>query len=126
MKIAFPVQEDMGLESTLYGHFGSAPHFVVVDSDTRTVAALPNRDLEHEHGACRPLEAMGTAVDAVVAGGIGGGALAGLHAAGVKVYRGVEGTVRENLEMIKAGHLPEFTPDHTCAGHGQGEGCVHP
>ena len=125
MKIAFPVQEDMGLESTLYGHFGSAPHFVVVDSDTRTVAALPNRDLEHEHGACRPLEALGTAVDAVVAGGIGGGALAGLHAAGVKVYRGVEGTVRENLEMFKAGHLPEFTPDHTCAGHGQGEGCVH-
>jgi len=126
MRIAFPVSEDKGMDSPVHGHFGSAPHFVVVDSDTRTLAALPNRDMEHEHGACRPLEALGTPVDAVVAGGIGGGALAGLRAAGIKVYRGIEGTVQENMEMVAAGRLPEFEPDHTCAGHGHGQGCAHP
>jgi len=125
MRIAFPVRLDMGLDSAVDGHFGSAPFFVVVDSETRRAATHPNLDLEHKHGSCRPLEALGTPVDAVVAGGIGGGALAGLRAAGIKVYRGVEGTVRENMEMIEAGHLPEFSPDHTCAGHSPGEPCVH-
>ncbi len=125
MKIAFPVQEDQGMESQVYSHFGSARFFVVVDSDSRSAQVHANQDLEHKHGSCQPLAALGTPVDAVVAGGIGGGALAKLRAAGVKVYRGMEGTVRENMEMIAAGRLPEFAPDHTCAGHGPGEPCAH-
>jgi hypothetical protein len=27
--------------------------------------------------------------------------------------------------LIKAGHLPEFTLDQTCAGHGPHGGCSH-
>ena len=34
MKICFPVQNDNGIESTVYNHFGSAPVFVVFDTDT--------------------------------------------------------------------------------------------
>ena len=33
MKIAFPAQENKGLESTVYSHFESAPLFVVVDAE---------------------------------------------------------------------------------------------
>ena len=34
-------------------------------------------------------------------------------------------TVQENLELTKRGVLPQFSMEHTCAGHGtQGE-CVH-
>jgi hypothetical protein len=37
----------------------------------------------------------------------------------------VEGSVRENLEFMKSGKLPEFSANMTCAGHhGQG-GCQH-
>lgn len=125
MKVAFPVQEDLGLESPVHSHFGSARYFVVVDSESRSARVLANQDAEHKHGSCQPLAALGTPVDAVVAGGIGGGALAKLRAAGVRVYRGLEGTVRENMEMIAAGRLPEFSPDHTCAGHGPGGPCTH-
>jgi predicted Fe-Mo cluster-binding NifX family protein len=125
MKIAFPVQEDLGLQSPVFSHFGSAPFFVVVDIHGREAEVLANQDLEHKHGSCQPLAALGAPVDAVVAGGIGGGALVKLRAAGIKVYRGMEGTVQENLEMIRAGRLPEFAPDHTCAGHGPGEPCAH-
>jgi predicted Fe-Mo cluster-binding NifX family protein len=64
-------------------------------------------------------------VDAIVVGGIGGGALMKLQAQGVRVFRAVEGSVKQNLEFIKSSKLPEFSVNMTCAGHhGQG-GCAH-
>jgi predicted Fe-Mo cluster-binding NifX family protein len=60
-----------------------------------------------------------------VVGGIGGGALRQLNAAGVQAYRAVEGTVAENLALIRAERLPTFTPAHTCAGHSRDGGCSH-
>ena len=126
MKIAFPSQDDKGAESTVYGHFGSASFFIIVESEKGTVRTVANQDREHMHGHCQPLKALGgERVDAVVVGGIGAGALRGLHAGGIKVYRGVEGTVDENLKLIKAGHLPAFTFEQTCAGHGPHGGCSH-
>jgi predicted Fe-Mo cluster-binding NifX family protein len=126
MIIAFPIQEDRGLESLVYGHFGSAHHFIIVDSETASFQVLVNKDREHEHGRCRPMNALGgRQVDAVVVGGIGGGALSRLNAVGVKAYRAVEASVAENLKLISSGFLPVFTADQTCAGHGAGGGCVH-
>ncbi|MDX2448211.1 MAG: NifB/NifX family molybdenum-iron cluster-binding protein [Desulfobacterales bacterium] len=126
MKIAFPTQENKGLDSAVYSHFGSAPVFVVVDAESGELEILDNQDLGHEHGNCQPLAALGgTPVDAVVVGGIGGGALKKLADAGVKTYRAVEGTVSENLSLIKTDKLPLFAMDQTCQGH-QGIGdCVH-
>ena len=125
MRIAFPTQEDQGADSMVFGHFGSANLFIVVESEGGTLEAVVNNDKEHAHGRCQPLKALGTRVDAVVVGGIGAGALKGLQAGGIKVYRGVEGTVSENLGLIKSGRLPEFTLKHTCAGHGHHGGCSH-
>jgi predicted Fe-Mo cluster-binding NifX family protein len=126
MIIAFPTQEDEGLESRIYGHFGSASRFIVMDSEKGSFEVLVNGDREHHHGRCQPLNALGgRRVDAVVVGGIGGGALSKLNAAGVKVYRAVEGSIGENLKLIQSGFLPVFTLDQTCAGHGAGGGCVH-
>ncbi len=126
MKIAFPTTENIGLESVVYGHFGSAGCFVIVDTETGSADAVDNRDLGHEHGMCNPLAALGgRMIDAVVSGGIGGGALRKFNNAGVKVYRGIEGTVTENLEMVKTGRLPEFNMEHACAGHHENGGCAH-
>ncbi len=44
MKVAIPVAEDRGLDSEIYGHFGSAPVFVLVDSETMSVQALGNAE----------------------------------------------------------------------------------
>jgi predicted Fe-Mo cluster-binding NifX family protein len=126
MKIAFPTQEDKGPESIVYGHFGSAPCFIILDREKDSFETVGNVDSEHLHGMCQPLNALGgRRVDAVVVGGIGAGALAKLNSAGITVYRAVEGSIAENLKLIDAGFLPVFTLDHTCAGHGAGGGCVH-
>jgi predicted Fe-Mo cluster-binding NifX family protein len=126
VRIAFPSEENKGAESAVYGHFGSAPYFVIVESEDGETVSILNQDRDHGQGNCQPLKALGgETVDAVVVGGIGAGALRGLLAGGIKVYRGVEGTVQDNLELIRAGRLPAFTFDRTCAGHGSHEGCSH-
>ncbi|KAB0665051.1 diguanylate cyclase [Oryzomonas japonica] len=131
MKICFPVASDAGLESPVYNHFGSAPLFVVVDTETRTAEALQNNDQQHQHGACSPLKALGTdRFDGIVVTGIGGGALNGLHRMGLKVFQAYEGTIGENVDRFVQGALSEFLPQHTCGGHGQkghghGGSCCH-
>ncbi len=126
MKLCFPVECNEGLESAVYGHFGSAPLFVLVDSETREVSEVVNRDLHHSHGSCNPLKALGgREVDAVVVGGIGGGALMGLNRAGLKVLRAQGGTIAENLAFMAQVELPELVAEQTCGGHGHGHGCAH-
>lgn len=126
MKIAFPTMDEQGAESLVYSHFGSARFFIIVETKNGAVETVVNEDRDHLHGQCQPLAALGgNSPDATVVGGIGGGALRKLQAAGIKVYRAVEGTVKENLELIKSDRLPEFTLDQTCAGHGAKGECIH-
>lgn len=126
MRIAFPVQKDIGIDSVVYNHFGSAPVFVIVDPQTNGVSSVSNRDQHHEHGACNPLRALDDQrVEAVVVGGIGAGALAKLNRMGVKVHRSQAVTIRENLALFGAGGLPAIELQGSCGGHGAGGGCAH-
>ena len=126
MKICFAVETDQGLESMVYGHFGSAPAFVVVDTTAAEAFTINNADKDHVHGACNPIMAIGgQAVDAVVVGGIGAGAINGLNSRGIRVLRAMAPTVRANLEILRTTGLPELTMQHACGGHGQGGGCAH-
>ncbi len=125
MKVCFAVEENEGINSTVYGHFGSAPLFIMVDAASDTMAAIDNKDKEHVHGACNPIKAIGGQdIDAVVVGGIGAGAIRGLNAKGIKVYRAMAKTVKENLVLLKDGKLPEMLMQHACGGHAGG-GCAH-
>jgi predicted Fe-Mo cluster-binding NifX family protein len=124
MQVCFPAETLQGLESRVYGHFGSAPGFVIVNTETMSVEEIKNDDLHHAHGMCQPLKALGgRRVDAIVVGGIGAGALMKLQAEGVTVYRALEGSVQENLRFIVEKKLPHFTAEHTCGGHANG--CAH-
>ena len=125
MKICFPTSNRKGLESPVYAHFGSAPGFVIVNTENQGVEEIDNHDLHHAHGMCQPLKALGgRAIDAVAVGGIGMGALMKLQAQGIRVFRAAEGTVKDNVKLIVARKLPEFDVRQTCAGHGGG-GCAH-
>jgi len=125
MKICFPTGGPGGLESRIYEHFGSAPVFVIFDTETRTFEEIDNSDLHHANGLCQPLKALGGRdVHAVVVGGIGSGALIKLQSQGIRVYRAVEGTVDENMDLIQRQKLPEFDTRFTCAGHADGA-CAH-
>ncbi len=126
MKICFPVQNDKGMDSTVYNHFGSAPAFVVIDTDSDTIASISNRDQHHAHGACNPLKALdGHRVDAVVVGGIGAGALSRLNQAGISVHRSRADTGRENGALFASKQLPEMTLQGCCGGHSADGGCAH-
>ena len=124
MKIAIPVAEYLGLESRVYGHFGSAPVFALVDTASMSVESIDNRDHAHVHGACSPMKALaGARPDAVIVGGIGTGALLGLRAAGIKVYRAVDGTVADAIRHLLAAELSEIEENGACAGHSGGHSC---
>ena len=126
MKICFPVQNDNGIESTVYGHFGSAPVFVVFDTDTNSVASISNQDQHHTHGTCNPMKALDNQkVDAIVVGGIGAGALTRLNQMGITVHRSQGETIRENLTMFQAKSLPVLTVQGCCGGHSKDGGCAH-
>jgi predicted Fe-Mo cluster-binding NifX family protein len=126
MKVCFPVAEVNGVASEVYGHFGSAPAFVIVETNDNKVTTINNDDQHHAHGACNPLKKFNNhQVDALVVAGIGMGALNVLNQSGIKVFQAQAPTVRENIALLKAGNLPEFSSQHTCAGHGHGEGCGH-
>jgi len=126
MKICFPVQTDEGIESSVYNHFGSAPIFLVVDTDTNALATINNRDQHHTHGACNPMKALDNQkVDAIVVGGIGAGALTRLNQMGIIVHRAQAATVRENMAMFTSKSLPELTLQGCCGGHSADGGCAH-
>ena len=124
MKVCFAVLKDEGAESTVHGHFGSAPTFIVVNTENNELSRVVNSDIDHIHGACNPMKAIGGAeIDAVVVGGIGAGALAGLNSRGIKVFKAMENSIKENLALFRENRLPELTMLHTCGGH-EG-GCAH-
>ena len=125
MKLCIPVAENEGLNSVVYGHFGSAPLFVMVDSETMAIEPLTNRDQDHVHGACSPLRALaGRHVDAVIVGGIGAGAVNGLQRAGIAVYQSPAQTVADAVAQFNQGRLPKIGLENACAHHGGGD-CHH-
>lgn len=122
MRIAIPVTEYQGLDSLVCGHFGSAPAFALVDSETMAVEVLENRT--HVHGACSPAKTLGDArLDAVIAGGMGAGAVRNFRSAGIKVYRVHGGSVATALSRFKAAELAEMDDAGSCTGHAGGHTC---
>lgn len=121
MKIVVPVEENEGLESRVYGHFGSAPVFVTVDGETGLVTDLARR-AEGAEGGCAPIQSIADqGVTAAIVHSIGGGALMNLTRAGVLVYRATEPTIEDNLHLLKRGVLDLWTPGATCGCSGHGD-----
>ena len=121
MNICIPVSEDSGTASPVSAHFGSAPFFMIVDTDSGACRAVSNRNAHHTHGACMPLAALaGESIEGMVVGGIGAGALARLGAAGVRVFRSEHATVGETVAAFRAGSLETMSPEMACARHRHG------
>lgn len=119
MNICIPITDDQGLDSPVCAHFGSAPAFLIVDTDSGSCRAITNGNRHHAHGHCTPLASLqGERIDAMVVGGIGAGALAKLAAAGIPVHMAEQATVRETVDAMVAGTLPVMGADLACAHHG--------
>ena len=123
MKICIPVEDNNGLDSRVCAHFGSAPFFLIVDSDTDECDPIVNSGAHHAHGMCQPLALLdGKDIDGVVVGGIGRGALFKLLAGNIGVFMSEYSTVKDTIAAHKAGLLRPVSPEGACAGHGHGAG----
>jgi predicted Fe-Mo cluster-binding NifX family protein len=121
MKICIPVDEDQGLRSSVCAHFGSAPAFMIVDTDSGGFRTISNNNQHHDHGMCAPLQSLQHEhIDGMVVGGIGMGALNRLNAANIQVYVAAHSTVEATVGAFKAGTLKLLQPSMACAQHGHG------
>lgn len=123
MIICVPTQENRGLDSAAYPHFGSAPAFIFYNTETGETRFQENNNEHHGHGACNPGQTLrGEAVDVVITGGMGARAVELLNAMGIKVYMATAGTARTNVEALSRQELLELTVRDAC---GQHSGCGH-
>jgi predicted Fe-Mo cluster-binding NifX family protein len=126
MRIFIPSDDGRGLESNVHGHFGSAPWFTIVDTDSGTAEAVENPACGASPGACHHVGMLSRrGIEAVVCAGMGRRAVSGLADAGIRVLVAPDRRIAEVVEMAKAGDLRAMEFDAACAGgfhHGHGRG----
>lgn len=54
MLACIPTEDDTGLEARICGHFGSAPFFTLVDTESRAIRIVSNGNTHHAHGTPPP------------------------------------------------------------------------
>ena len=108
----------------VYQHFGHTAQFKLYRVDGGRITDWEVVDVNGSgHGALAMLLASLQA-DALICGGIGGGARAALAEAGIALYGGVKGDADEAAEAFAAGVL-EYDPCASCSHHGCGSHCGH-
>lgn len=101
---------------SIFQHFGHTEQFKLYDVQEGKVLSSQVVDTNGSgHGALAGvLSAL--KVDALICGGIGGGARAALEAAGIQLYGGVSGQADEAVQALLSGQLA-FNPDVMCSHH---------
>ena len=118
MKLCIPIKDNKGLESSVYSHFGSAPAFLLFETENEHLEVINNADKQHTHGKCEPMDSIkGKDVDIVIVGGIGRRAINKLHSLEIEVFKSETGTAMYNVDLFRKSLLKEFTPDDGCAHH---------
>ncbi|MFP4375415.1 MAG: NifB/NifX family molybdenum-iron cluster-binding protein [Spirochaetales bacterium] len=121
MRVCLPTEAPGGATAPMSAHFGSAPTFTIVDTDTGAVEVIENTgphfsggEHGHEHGHGHGAGGCGAArliadksVHAVICGSIGKGAMNAL--AGARCYAAASGTVSELVDQLTKGSLAEHT-----------------
>ena len=131
MKLCFPVLQDQGLESILYGHFASAPLFLVIDTDTGKSLNIPNCDETAPEAGCNPFKALiNKNLDAVIVGGIGDGFLEMVNMMGYPVFQAQSVNVKDCVEHFCQNALDVVEKQNSadegrCGGDDDGAGCGH-
>ena len=109
----------------IFQHFGHTDQFKVYDIEDGKILSSEIVDTNGSgHGALAGvLNAL--KVDALICGGIGGGAQMALAQAGIKLYGGVSGSADAAVQALAEGKL-DFDPNVHCDHHdhhGEGHSC---
>ena len=118
----------------IFVHFGHTEQFKIYTAEDGKITDSQVIDTNGSgHGALAGLlDSLG--VDALICGGIGGGAQMALAEAGIKLYGGVSGDADKAVEAllggtlgfdpnVKCDHHGHHSEGHTCGDHGCGHNC---
>lgn len=95
------------LDSQVDPRFGRCPYFLIIDMDTMEYEAIKNPNIDAMGGAGIQSGQLviSKKVKTVLTGNVGPNAYQTLHTAGIQVFTGVSGTVKEAIEKFKKGDL---------------------
>ena len=120
MNICIPTVDDNGLQSTVSPHFGMAPFFTLVNTETMETRGIANERIDHGQGACKPLAGLeGFSVDVLIVSGMGHRAIARLAEPGTQAFLFSGKTVAEAIKAWRSDELQPLTPNAACSGHGR-------
>lgn len=118
MRICLPVGDNNGVDSTVFGHFGSAPFFAIFDTESQSVELVNNGESEHEHGSCMPVDALrALKAEAVLCKGMGMRAANLLIEAGIKPYLVDAETVADAINQYKSMNVRLLNAGNACQHH---------
>lgn len=109
MRIAFPVLENKGLKSKIDSHFGTAKHFLIVDTETNDVEFTDNQKLGEDGVQCKAsVFGKKADIDAVITQCMGDGSQRTLAKSNIQIYQAQEELVDQNLTLFDKGELKLF------------------
>jgi len=119
MIICVPTTGNTDFNDNVSEHFGSAPYFAIVNTDTKECEFVKNINEHHSHGNCHPLKNLSSKkFDGIVCGGIGKRAIQMLNDSGIKVYKADGLTINDIVDSFTGGKMKEITDNDACQGHG--------
>lgn len=105
----------------IFQHFGHCEAFKIYETDgQKVISSQIVSAIGSGHGALAGF-LLGHGVDALICGGIGGGARAALADAGIRLYPGASGSADENVSALLANTL-SYDPDTVCSHHHHEDG----
>ena len=105
-------------DGQIFQHFGHTQQFKLYDVEEGKIVSSQVVDTNGSgHGALAGVLGALNA-DALICGGIGGGAQAALAAAGIRLYGGVSGSADQAAQALAAGAL-DYDPQVKCGHHGE-------
>ncbi len=97
------------LDANIDQRFGRCRYFIIVDTESMEFETLSNENVMASGGA--GVQAAQTiankGIEAIITGNVGPNAFQTLSAAGIRIYTGASGTVREVIEKYKKGEFKE-------------------
>lgn len=108
----------------VFQHFGHTEQFKIYEIEDGKIISQEITDTNGSgHGALAGF-LKERSVDALICGGIGGGAKAALAEAGIQLYGGVSGKADDAVQAFLSGTL-SYNPDVACSHHGEHHGEHH-
>jgi len=106
MKICV-TSEGSNLDSKVDPRFGRCQYFIIADTDTLEFEAIVNPNIESMGGAgIQSAQLVASKkVKAIITGNVGPNAFQTLQAAGIEVFTGASGVVKEAVEKYKKGEF---------------------